>query len=264
MLRPAGLLLALLALAPSAFAATTETLDVQVRGKTLSLAIYRSAAAPKGTVIMGSGDVGWVGLAVAMAQQLNASGYTVAGVNVRQYLSAFSEGKSHLTVADVPRDYSAIADLLRSERLLSAPVILSGVSEGAALSALAASDPANHAWIDGVIAMGLPEVAELAWHWSDVGAWILKKDANEPSFHAHEIIAGVAPVPLVLIQSTKDEYVPEADYRRLYDTARDPKKLILIDASNHRFTDKQKELRGAYADALDWIRSERDRQKGAR
>ena len=87
---------------------------------------------------MGSGDVGWVGLAVSMAQQLNASGYTVAGVNVRQYLSAFSDGKSHLTTADVPRDYRVIADRLRGAHLLAAPVILSGVSEGAALSALAA------------------------------------------------------------------------------------------------------------------------------
>ena len=263
MLRPIGLFLGLVTLASSAFAAGTDSLDVQVRGRTLSLAVYRAAGAPRGTIIMGSGDVGWVGLAVSMAQQLNASGYTVAGVNVRQYLSAFSDGKSHLTTADVPRDYRVIADRLRDAHLLAAPVILSGVSEGAALSALAASDPSNHDWIDGVIAMGLPEVAELAWHWSDVGAWILKKDANEPSFHAHEIIAGVSPVPLVLIQSTRDEYVPEADYRRLFDTAREPKKLMLIDASNHRFTDKPRELRAAYTSALEWIQSQRN-HKGPR
>ena len=261
MLRPLGLLLALLA---AAAPAAGETLDVQVRGKTLSLAIYRPPLAPKGTIIMGSGDVGWVGLAVSMAQQLNAVGYTVAGVNVRQYLSAFAEGKSHLTESDVRSDYGTIADSLRKRNLLSSPVILSGVSEGAALSVLAASDAANHAWIDGVIAMGLPEVAELAWHWSDVGAWILKRDANEPSFHAHDIVAGVSPVPLVVIQSTKDEYIPEADYRRIFDTAREPKKLMLINASNHRFTDKQPELRAAYASALEWIQSERDRQRAVK
>jgi fermentation-respiration switch protein FrsA (DUF1100 family) len=213
---------------------------------------------------MGSGDVGWVGLAVSMAQQLTGDGYVVAGLNVRQYLSAFAEGKSHLTESDVPRDYNTLADGLRRQNLLSAPVILSGVSEGAALSALAASDPANHTWVDGVIAMGLPEVAELAWHWSDVPAWIFKRDANEPSFHTHEIIASVSPVPLALIQSTKDEYVPEADYRRLFDTARDTKKLFLIDASNHRFTDRPHELRAAYASALDWVKTARASQGAAR
>jgi alpha-beta hydrolase superfamily lysophospholipase len=260
MYRPFGLVLALLFVALPASAKGTEGLDVHVRGKTLSLAIYRPAAAPRGTIIMGSGDVGWVGLAVSMAQQLNADGYLVVGLNVRQYLSTFAEGKSHLSETDVPRDYGIIADLLRRQNLLPGPVILSGVSEGAALSALAASDRSNHGWVDGVIAMGLPEVAELAWHWSDVPAWIFKKDANEPSFHAHEIIASVSPVPLALIQSTKDEYVPEADYRRLFDTARDPKKLFLIEASNHRFTDKPRELRAAYASALDWVKAARATQ----
>jgi fermentation-respiration switch protein FrsA (DUF1100 family) len=258
MFRRAGLLLALLFVVSSIGAtAAAETLDVPVRGKTVSLTIYRPASPPRGTILMGSGDVGWVGLAVSMAQQLNADGYLVAGLNVRQYLSTFAVGKSHLTREDVPRDFGTIADYLRQQHLLAAPVILSGVSEGAALSTLAASDPLNHRWVDGVIAMGLPEVAELAWHWSDVSAWIFKKDANEPSFYAHEIIASVAPVPLALIQSTKDEYVPEADYRRLFDTARDPKKLFLIDASNHRFTDKPRELRAAYASALEWVKSAR-------
>lgn len=262
MFRPLGLVLILVLLfAPSsAWAKSTESLDVQVRGRTLSLTIYRPAAAPRGTIIMGSGDVGWVGLAVSMAEQLHTDGYLVVGLNVRQYLSTFADGKSHLTETDVPHDYGAIADRLRQQSLLSAPVILSGVSEGAALSALAASDPSNHAWVNGVIAMGLPEVAELAWHWSDVPAWIFKKDANEPSFHAHEIIASVSPVPIAFIQSTKDEYVSEADYRRLFETARDPKKLFLIDASNHRFTDKPGELRAAYASALDWVKAARDRQ----
>jgi len=36
-------------------------------------------------------------------------------------------------------------------------------------------------------------------------------------------------------------------------TARDPKRQVLIAASNHRFTDRIAELRAAYADALNWI-----------
>ena len=48
-----------------------------------------------------------------------------------------------------------------------------------------------------------------------------------------------------MIQSTKDEYVSEADYKRFLATARDPKKLVLIDASNHRFTDRRDQLRTA-------------------
>ena len=56
-----------------------------------------------------------------------------------------------------------------------------------------------------------------------------------------------------MIQSKKDEYVPAADYERFRALAKDPKQLVLIDASNHRFTDRPRELRAAYAAGLAWI-----------
>jgi fermentation-respiration switch protein FrsA (DUF1100 family) len=230
-----------------------EQVDVTIRGKTLTLAIDQPAAPSRGTIVMGSGDVGWVGLAVSMADDLSARGYTVVGINVRQYLSAFTSGKSHLQVSDVAGDYRVIRDVLKQRRLLTHPVILSGVSEGAALAVLAASDPQNHDWVAGVITMGLPPTAELAWRWTDVGAWITKRDADEPSFAAKDVIAAVSPVPLFMIQSTKDEYVPKAEYDRLLLMAREPKTLVLIDASNHRFTDKRAELGAAYVSGLAWI-----------
>ena len=244
-------LLALLTGAVTARASTTEKLPV--RGQTLSLAVYPARGPARGTIIMGSGDVGWVGLAVSLAERYSAEGYTVIGVNVRQYLSAFTSGKSHLQPSDVPGDYRAISDFARSRMLLTHPVVVSGVSEGAALAVLAASDARNHAWIDGVITMGLPPSAELAWRWSDTLSWITKHDAGEPSFAPHQVIAAVSPVPLFMIQSTKDEYVARADYERFRATARDPKQLVLIEASNHRFTDRRKELTAAFAQGLAWI-----------
>jgi fermentation-respiration switch protein FrsA (DUF1100 family) len=191
-----------------------------------------------------------------MAEFLSADGYIVAGVNVRQYLSAFTAGSNHLQPADVPRDYDAIAAYLRGRQLLISPVILSGVSEGAALSVLAASSPSNHAWIKGVITMGLPRSAEIAWRWSDFTSWISKRDTSEPSFAPRDYIGAISPVPLAMIQSRKDEYVPEADYRSLEASARPPKKLTLIDASNHRFTDRIPELRREFLGALAWIAAE--------
>ena len=142
---------------------------------------------------------------------------------------------------------------LRGHQLLTQPVIVSGVSEGAALAVLAASAPANHAWVAGVITMGLPASAEIAWRWSDFTSWITKKDAPEPSFAPRDYIGAISPLPLAMIQSRKDEYVTEADYRDLEAAARAPKKLTLIDAGNHRFTDRIPELRREYMAALAWI-----------
>jgi alpha-beta hydrolase superfamily lysophospholipase len=251
--------IALLAGASRAAASTTES--ISIRGQTITLTIYlaestgkgQQRAAPRGTIFMGSGDVGWVGLAVSMAEELSAQGYTVAGINARQYLSKFTSGKEHLQPADVQADYRAIADRLKALGLLTRPVIVSGVSEGAALAVLAASDPRNHAWIDGVITMGLPATAELAWRWTDVGSWITKRDADEPSFRVTDFLAAVAPVPIWMIQSKKDEYVPVADQERFRTVAKEPKRQILIDASNHRFTDRRAELSAAYKAGLDWI-----------
>jgi type IV secretory pathway VirJ component len=246
-------LLFLTAVCWSTVARAAEKVDVSVRGKTLTLTIYTPRSQSRGTIVMGSGDVGWVGLAASMAEEFSARGYAVVGINVRQYLSAFTSGSSHLRPTDIPGDYRFLISTLKQAHGLADPIIVSGVSEGAALAVLASSDPLNHAWIDGVITVGLPPTAELAWRWSDVGSWITKRDADEPSFAAIDVIATVSPVPLYMIQSTKDEYVPQIEWERLLATARQPKKQILIEASNHRFTDKRPELSAAYAAGLAWI-----------
>lgn len=250
---PLAALTALLTWVPTADAASTEKLDVTVRGRSITLTVYKPASAPRGTIVMSSGDVGWVGLAVSMAEELSAQGYIVIGVNARQYLSAFTSGKDHVQPNDVPADYRFFADRLKEKQLLVKPVVMSGVSEGAALAVLAASDPRNRVWIDGVITMGLPATAELAWHWSDLLASALKRDANEPSFTVASYLPAVSPLPLYMIQSKQDEYVPSADYERFRAIAKEPKQLVLIDSTNHRFTDRRPELSRAYAAGLAWI-----------
>jgi type IV secretory pathway VirJ component len=246
---------ALLVATSGVSASSAERLDVPLRGQNVVLTVYRPAASQaKGTVIMASGDVGWVGLAVSMAGFLRDAGYVVVGINTREYLAAFTtRNGGHLVPIDVQGDYTTLAEALRHADLLRPPVIVSGVSEGAGLAVLAASAPANHAWIRGVITMGLPETVELAWRWSDFTSWITKKDSSEPSFAAKERLPAISPLPLFMIQSTRDEYVTERDYRELEAAARSPKRLALIDAANHRFTDKIQELQAQYLAALAWI-----------
>ena len=112
--------------------------------------------------------------------------------------------------------------------------------------------------------MGLPPSAELAWRWTDVASWITKRDADEPSFAPHEFIAGG------VAAAARDDSVdegrgtsPRPTTSGFAATARDPKKLVLIDASNHRFTDRRNELRAAFFAGLDWIAAAR-RPRGAR
>jgi type IV secretory pathway VirJ component len=260
MMRGIAALLAICLYAAPAHAAKApagEPLVLHVRGKTLTLHVYRPAGSARGTVIMASGDVGWVGTGVSLAKVLSKEGFIVVGLNVRQYLARFTSRTSHLQVADPPADYREMSRLLQHRGLLVQPVVVSGVSEGAALAVLAAAAPENHDWIRGAITLGLPPTAELAWRWRDFTSWITKADAKEPSFAPKDFIASVSPLPLVMIQSTKDEYVPEAEYRLFEATARAPKKLVLIDARNHRFSGRRAELRREVFDALEWIKAQR-------
>ena len=254
--RMAIVAMVLTTIAPSmASAGSAQPVSVTVRGQKLTLAVYapRTDTPVKGTVFMASGDVGWVGLSVTLAEFLSDQGYLVAGINTRQYLAAFTSGSAHLQVDQIAGDFGAFADALRKRAPLPRPVVVSGVSEGAALAVGAAATAGAQRWVSGVITMGLPAVAELAWRWKDAVSWITKSDMNEPSFSPHEIIAKVSPLPLWMIQSTTDEYVPESDYRRFERVAAPPKRLVLIDAKNHRFTDKLPELKTQYLAGLAWI-----------
>ncbi len=237
-------------------AAAHENITIPLRGHTVTVAYYRcTAGTPKGTVFIGSGDVGWVGLGAELAEYLADEGYATVGINVREYLEMFSVGTSHVTPEDVASDYAAIANTLRDRGLLPGPVIVSGVSEGAAMAVLAGAASSNHGWIRGVMTLGLPPTAEMAWHWKDAATWITKKDAAEPSIAPKDFVARIAPLPLWMIQSTKDEYVTPADYTLIDRMAQAPKQLNLIEANNHRFTDQKTELRKQVLAGLEWIRT---------
>jgi hypothetical protein len=61
--------------AQPACATAEQRIDFPLRGKTLTISVYKAALAqPLGTILMGSGDVGWVGLAVDMSEYLSDKG----------------------------------------------------------------------------------------------------------------------------------------------------------------------------------------------
>src|SRR6478735_8334120 len=71
-------------------ALAADHLDVVRRGHALPIELERPRGPIRGTVIMASGDVGWVGLAVTLSRTLVDGGYVVAGLNTRQYLSVYT------------------------------------------------------------------------------------------------------------------------------------------------------------------------------
>ena len=225
--------------------------SVSIRGHQQTVSIYgRRGGQP---IIVTSGDGGWIHLGPVVAEYLASQGFFVVGFDARAYLESFTSGRATLKPADEPGDFKALADW--AAQGASRKPILIGVSEGAGLSLLAATDPATKTAIAGVIGLGLPNTNELGWRWKDAVIYLTHGVPNEPTFSTAALADRVSPLPLAAIHSTRDEFVPIGDVQRVIDAAREPKRLWIIEASDHRFSDNMTELERRLLEAIAWVTS---------
>ncbi len=239
-----------LSLAP-ALAGAQDTEELTVRGREQTLRLYgRAEGLP---VVVSSGDGGWVHLGPQVAEFLGTEGCFVVGVDSKGYLSSFTGGGETLRPEDVPGDFRVFADRARGGR--DARVLLVGVSEGAGLSVLAASDPGLQPSLLGVIGLGLPDLNELGWRFRDSLIYVTKGRPQEPSFSAADRIPLLDALPLAALHSTHDEFVPLSEAQRLVSLPGGPKRLWVIDAEDHRFSGKTAELRQRLLEAVAWVRA---------
>jgi type IV secretory pathway VirJ component len=244
-----SLVLALLVPLGTGPSPTTEAFAL--RGRTLVLHVYGVRGGP--AAIVASGDGGWVHLGPDVAELLAGKGYFVVGLDSKAYLSAFTTGAPTLSVGDVPGDFGALVDF--TARGASGRPLLVGVSEGAALAVLAAGSDAVKARVAGIVALGLPDHAELGWRFRDSIIYLTHGLPDEPTFSTADVIGRVAPLPVAAIHSTRDEFVGVDEVERVMARAREPKQLVLVDGANHRFGGKEQELGRRVLEAIDWIRS---------
>ena len=226
---------------------STETLSIRDHKQTLHL--YGSRGGDP--VILSSGDGGWIHLAPHVAELLAARGLFVIGFDTRAYLTGFTTQASTLRAADEPADYRLLAEF--ASAATGRKPILIGVSEGAGLSVLAAGNRATRDAIAGVIAIGLPDTNELAWRWKDSLTYLTHRPPNEPTFSAASLVSAVAPVPLAMIQSTHDDFVTLDESKRIAAVAAEPKRLWIVDATDHRFSSNLPDFDARLMEAIEWI-----------
>lgn len=222
---------------------------VAIRGHQQLLYIY---GAPQGApVIVSSGDGGWIHLGPHVAELLAARGFYVIGFDVKVYLSSATSERAALRPEEEPADYRVLTEFATTAT--GKKPILIGVSEGAGLSVLAATDPDTRSGIAGVIALGLPDLNELGWRWKDTLIYLTHRAPNEPLFSAAAIVNRVAPVPLAAIHSTHDEFVPVSEVERVLKAANEPRRLWMVNASNHRFSGNLADFDQTLIEAVAWV-----------
>jgi len=230
-----------------ACAQTTAT--VTLRGHVQSVRLYGTRGHPP--AVVSSGDGGWMRLAPHVAAVLESAGFFVVGFDVKAYLESFTSGNVTLRPEDEPRDYKVLADFAALGA--TQKPILVGVSEGAGLSVLAATDPETKRSIAGALGLGLPDINELGWRWRDALIYVTHGVPNEPTFSTATIVNRVSPTPFGAIHSTRDEFVPLSEIQKVFDAAGEPKKLWVVKASDHRFSDNLPEFDRRLLEAVAWI-----------
>lgn len=206
---------------------------------------------PDSKILFAPGDGGWRGFAVTIARVVASWGYDVYGLDTKRYLESFTGG-STLKETDVMNDFQKIAYWVTQKA--DERVILMGHSEGAGLCLLAAASDEHQKSFSGLVSIGLSESSVLGWRLLDDITYLTKKVPNEPTFESVDFLPKVSPLPILMIQSSQDQYVSAEAARKLFSTAREPKRFLLIKSQNHRFDGNTDEFFRALQEGIEWIR----------
>ncbi len=219
-----------------------------VRAKPQEIRFLAANGSPRReAVIFMPGDGGWIGSAVEMARMVASLGYNVYGFDVKTYLSDFT-GKTTLSEAEMAADLRSLGAWVH--RKSGQPVIYAGWSQGANMSLLAGVASKPDEFCRGVLAIGITDSAVLGWRFLDNLTYFTRQLPNEPMFSPFPHIGKLAPLPLVIVAPTHDEYVTMETTRKLFDAAAQPKRIFIVEADDHRFWGGREAFQKAVQDGL--------------
>jgi dipeptidyl aminopeptidase/acylaminoacyl peptidase len=206
-----------------------------------------------------SDDSGYPGL----AERFCEAGFVTLIFNFRG--AHGTEG--NLDMLGWTRDLSAAIDHLAGlEEVDRSRLCLLGSSAGAAISVYVA---ANDQRVSSVATLACPaefdfmtdkkQARDTIEHFRSIG--IIRDTGFPPSVDAWlagfsqvapiKWIDKISPRSLLLIHGDKDDLVPAEHAHRLFEKARDPKKLVIIPGAGHRLRLEEK----AISTALEWLKS---------
>src|SRR6185436_9226386 len=128
----------------------------------------------------------------------------------------------------------------------STHVILVGVSRGAGLSVVAAGQRALQPSLDGVLVMGLTKEEEHV-------RWFRRRIYAE--LQTYDYLPRLGSLPLAVIQSTHDNYLPADAARTLFGGDTDRRRFHAIEARNHSFAGARALLYDTVRTSLVWMTS---------
>jgi pimeloyl-ACP methyl ester carboxylesterase len=220
-----------------------------------SLRLHLANAAPPASqplLVFASGDGGMHRKDLDAYRRLASWGYPMVGFDARDYVTHLGGASDTTTPERLAADYARIIAAARQTLQLPADraVILVGVSRGAGLSVVAA--PYLRPAVAGVVAIALTREEEyVRWY----RRLPLLREPRSVMVNVYEYLSQLGDLPLAVVQSTHDKYLPAAAARDLFgpDSAR--RRLEAVEARNHSFAGARPRMYAAIRAALEWVES---------
>lgn len=210
-------------------------------------------------LVYATGDGGWHRKDLAAYHQLVSFGHPTVGFDAHDYVT-------HLGVMDattpgrLAADYERIIRVARETLQLPAdyPVVLVGVSRGAGLSVVAAGQRGLRPLISGVLAVALTKEEEYVKmrplrRLRRRGAQPGRPPAVPEMVEVYDYLPRLAGMPIAVVQSTRDNYLPAAAARSLFGPDNPHRWFQPIEAQNHSFGGARAQLYDAMNRSLAWI-----------
>jgi pimeloyl-ACP methyl ester carboxylesterase len=225
----------------------------------LELHLARPAQLQPGMPLLfyATGDGGWRGKDVDAYRRLIRWGYPVAGFSAPSYLSHLGFVSGTTTPARLAGDYQRLIEFAKQVLNLPASTrtVLVGVSRGAGLAVVAAGRRELNVQLAGVLAVALTKEEEFVRQYQ-VKPGLTPADMPTRElveFQTYEYLDRLRALPLVVIQSTGDNYLPAASARTLFGPDTDLRRFVSIESRDHSFDGAREALYVQMADALTWM-----------
>jgi hypothetical protein len=205
-------------------------------------------------ILYATGDGGWRGKDRDAFERMTGWGYPMAGFSAPNYLRHLVRHTHETTPPDVARDYARIIRIAKARMGIAAevPTILVGVSRGSGLAVAAAGEPSLQPSLAGVVAVALTREEEYVHR--------LKRKRTAPQeppelvmLDNYEYLPRLRNLPLSIIQSTHDDYLPAEEARRLLGPDSALRRLKPIASKNHSFTDAREPMYTELQASLSWV-----------
>ncbi|MFN7982752.1 MAG: AcvB/VirJ family lysyl-phosphatidylglycerol hydrolase [Vicinamibacterales bacterium] len=200
---------------------------------------------PDELVLYLTGDAGWRGKDKDVYTRLQQWGYAVAGVSAPDYLKSLPGEAGTTTPSRLAADFAHIIEVARDALALPGdlPVVLVGVSRGADLAVVAAGQSSLQQSIGGVVAIGLTREEE----------YVHRRRRATEALELYQYLPQLGSIPLSVIQSTGDNYVPAREARQLFGADTPVRRLHAIEARNHSFSNARPQLYETLRTSLVWL-----------